>query len=95
MGADMFGFKFKSPYVPALCFRFSPKLEKDNSLVAERINMSEIKLQGFIKILKSGFLPSNEISKNSGKEIGLNLLFSFFQEGDGFQKHVFFPEHSL
>lgn len=87
--------KFKSPPVPFLGFKFLSKLGKDNSLVAEGVDVSGIKIQGFIEFLNSGFLPPHEISKNSRKEISLNLLFSFSQEGAGFHEHVFFPEHPL
>lgn len=85
--------KFKSSSVPVFCFKFPTKLRKDNSLVAQGVDMSGIKLQGFIEFLKSGFLPPHEISKNSGKKISLYLLLPFSQEGTGFQEHVFFPEH--
>lgn len=93
VGTDMPRFNFKSLPVAAFCFKFLPKLGKDYSLVAEGIDMYGVKFQGFIEFLNSGFLSPDKISKNSRKEISLNLLFPFSQESTGFHKHIFFPEH--
>ena len=87
--------KCKSPQVSVFCLRFSPKLRKDNPLVTEGVDMSRIKLQGFIEFLNGGFLPPHKISENARKEKSLNPLLSLCQKGTGFHEHVFLPEHPI